>query len=110
MELDSEHSCWPIDPSISLVNLKVRYQKDLSPALKNVTLSISGGEKVGVVGRYVLGYAVQYGVPLLHHSPPRTNLTSFVLNRYTTVELVRARAHLSRPSSACWKQRRVESK
>jgi ABC-type multidrug transport system fused ATPase/permease subunit len=51
MELDSEHPNWPSDASISLENITVRYQKDLTPALKNVTVTIKGGEKVGVVGR-----------------------------------------------------------
>ena len=51
MEMDSEHPNWPRDATISLENVTARYQKDLNPALKNVTVTIKGGEKVGVVGR-----------------------------------------------------------
>jgi ABC-type multidrug transport system fused ATPase/permease subunit len=51
MELDSEYPDWPKDALISLENITVRYQKDLTPALQNVTVTIKGGEKVGVVGR-----------------------------------------------------------
>ncbi|XP_073299207.1 ABC transporter C family member 14-like [Primulina huaijiensis] len=42
---------WPILGNIELKNLQVRYRPDTPLILKGITLSIRGGEKIGVVGR-----------------------------------------------------------
>ncbi|KZV54371.1 ABC transporter C family member 4-like [Dorcoceras hygrometricum] len=42
---------WPIRGYIELKNLQVRYRPDTPLVLKGITLSIRGGEKIGVVGR-----------------------------------------------------------
>ncbi|XP_073153667.1 ABC transporter C family member 4-like isoform X2 [Henckelia pumila] len=42
---------WPIRGNIELINLQVRYRPDTPLVLKGITLSIKGGEKIGVVGR-----------------------------------------------------------
>eukprot|EP00262_Sarcandra_glabra_P022233 TRINITY_DN97_c0_g1_i1.p1 TRINITY_DN97_c0_g1~~TRINITY_DN97_c0_g1_i1.p1 ORF type:complete len:1510 (+),score=157.17 TRINITY_DN97_c0_g1_i1:234-4763(+) len=42
---------WPIQGNIDLKDLKVRYRPNTPLVLKGLTLSIRGGEKIGVVGR-----------------------------------------------------------
>jgi ATP-binding cassette subfamily C (CFTR/MRP) protein 1 len=42
---------WPHSGAIEINNLVVRYSPKLDPVLKDVTVSIRGGEKIGVVGR-----------------------------------------------------------
>lgn len=47
-KVDSE---WPSKPSIVMENIVMRYRKELDPVLKNITLEIKPGEKIGIVGR-----------------------------------------------------------
>merc|ERR1719181_1046634 len=42
---------WPAVGQIKMENLGVRYREGLDLVLKNVTCTIEGGEKIGVVGR-----------------------------------------------------------
>ncbi|XP_059510179.1 multidrug resistance-associated protein 1 isoform X2 [Stegostoma tigrinum] len=42
---------WPSEGKIEFVNYGLRYREDLDLALKDITVSINGGEKVGIVGR-----------------------------------------------------------
>ncbi|KAG5231750.1 ABC transporter family member [Salix suchowensis] len=42
---------WPAKGNIDLKNLQVRYRPNTPLVLKGITLSIQGGEKIGVVGR-----------------------------------------------------------
>lgn len=42
---------WPSKGCIELKGLTLRYRDDLDPVIHNLTLSIHGGEKVGIVGR-----------------------------------------------------------
>ncbi|KAI9350658.1 P-loop containing nucleoside triphosphate hydrolase protein [Obelidium mucronatum] len=42
---------WPETGSISFNNAEMRYRPDLPPVLKNLTLEVKGGEKIGIVGR-----------------------------------------------------------
>ncbi|CAJ1877914.1 unnamed protein product [Sphenostylis stenocarpa] len=44
-------SNWPGQGSVDIKDLQVRYRPNTPLVLKGITLSISGGEKVGVVGR-----------------------------------------------------------
>ncbi|KAJ3669523.1 hypothetical protein LUZ60_011473 [Juncus effusus] len=44
-------SQWPTKGDIDIVNLKVRYRTNTPLVLKGISLTIYGGEKVGVVGR-----------------------------------------------------------
>ncbi|XP_051141959.1 ABC transporter C family member 4-like [Andrographis paniculata] len=42
---------WPSQGNVELNNLQVRYRPDTPLVLKGITLNITGGEKIGVVGR-----------------------------------------------------------
>ncbi|KZV32355.1 ABC transporter C family member 14-like [Dorcoceras hygrometricum] len=42
---------WPTNGNVDLKDLQVRYRPDTPLVLKGITLSIIGGEKIGVVGR-----------------------------------------------------------
>ncbi|KAL3648023.1 Multidrug resistance-associated protein 4 [Castilleja foliolosa] len=42
---------WPTQGNVELKNLQVRYRPDTPLVLKGISLSITGGEKIGVVGR-----------------------------------------------------------
>uniref|UniRef100_A0ACD5WPT8 Uncharacterized protein n=1 Tax=Avena sativa TaxID=4498 RepID=A0ACD5WPT8_AVESA len=42
---------WPTKGDINIIDLKVRYRHNTPLVLKGITISILGGEKVGVVGR-----------------------------------------------------------
>ncbi|KAL7112723.1 hypothetical protein ACP275_04G019900 [Erythranthe tilingii] len=42
---------WPTHGNVELKNLQVRYRADTPLVLKGITLSIKGGDKIGVVGR-----------------------------------------------------------
>ncbi|KAJ3406624.1 hypothetical protein HDU80_010829 [Chytriomyces hyalinus] len=44
-------SNWPSKGSIQVSNLEMRYAPDLPPVLRNISFSVKGGEKVGIVGR-----------------------------------------------------------
>jgi len=48
---DSFSKEWPDKGAITLSNLKMRYRKDTPLVLKGLSVSIAGGERVGVVGR-----------------------------------------------------------
>lgn len=42
---------WPNTGSITISGFGLRYREDLDLAIRNISISISGGEKVGIVGR-----------------------------------------------------------
>ncbi|TPX53868.1 hypothetical protein CcCBS67573_g09639 [Chytriomyces confervae] len=42
---------WPSKGSIQVSNLEMRYAPDLPPVLRNISFSVKGAEKVGIVGR-----------------------------------------------------------
>lgn len=42
---------WPSQGNIEFINYSTRYRADLNPVLSNVTFSVKGGERVGIVGR-----------------------------------------------------------
>eukprot|EP00752_Nemacystus_decipiens_P006715 g6038.t1 len=42
---------WPTKGGIEIRNMSMRYRHDLPPVLKDLTLSLKGGSRVGVVGR-----------------------------------------------------------
>jgi len=46
--------------NVDIKNLKIRYRESLPPALKNISLSIKGGERIGVVGRTGSGKSTLY--------------------------------------------------
>lgn len=45
---------WPTRGSVEFTDIVMRYRPGLPLVLKGLSLSIQGGEKIGVVGRYVL--------------------------------------------------------
>ncbi|KAF6719853.1 Multidrug resistance-associated protein 1 [Oryzias melastigma] len=42
---------WPTEGCIHITNFGLRYRSDLDLAIRNINVDISGGEKVGIVGR-----------------------------------------------------------
>ncbi|XP_031698824.1 canalicular multispecific organic anion transporter 2 isoform X1 [Anarrhichthys ocellatus] len=42
---------WPMEGNVEFHNYSVRYREGLDLVLKNLTLSVKGGEKIGIVGR-----------------------------------------------------------
>lgn len=42
---------WPADGQVRFNDYKVRYRDGLDLVLKGITVSIEGGQKVGIVGR-----------------------------------------------------------
>ncbi|XP_029015058.1 multidrug resistance-associated protein 1 [Betta splendens] len=50
-ESSSLPSGWPTEGCIELKGFGLRYRQDLDLAIRNINISISGGEKVGIVGR-----------------------------------------------------------
>ncbi|KAI9038101.1 P-loop containing nucleoside triphosphate hydrolase protein [Aspergillus affinis] len=44
-------STWPATGSITMTNVCLRYRSGLPQALRNVSLKIDGGEKIGIIGR-----------------------------------------------------------
>uniref|UniRef100_A0A3Q3RDE5 ATP-binding cassette, sub-family C (CFTR/MRP), member 3 n=1 Tax=Monopterus albus TaxID=43700 RepID=A0A3Q3RDE5_MONAL len=42
---------WPMGGNVDFQNYSVRYREGLDLVLKNLTLSVKGGEKIGIVGR-----------------------------------------------------------
>ncbi|ORY40364.1 P-loop containing nucleoside triphosphate hydrolase protein [Rhizoclosmatium globosum] len=51
MDLPLPRESWPETGSISFNKAEMRYRPDLPPVLKNLTLEVRGGEKIGIVGR-----------------------------------------------------------
>jgi ABC-type bacteriocin/lantibiotic exporter with double-glycine peptidase domain len=50
-DFDATITEWPKEPSIVLTGLTVRYQTNLPPALRRISMKIEAGERIGVVGR-----------------------------------------------------------
>ena len=48
---DSGSDAWPAEGEIVMENLSCSYRHDLPPIIKNLSLHIQGGERIGVVGR-----------------------------------------------------------
>ncbi|XP_060921677.1 multidrug resistance-associated protein 1 isoform X1 [Labrus mixtus] len=42
---------WPTEGRIQIRDFSLRYRPDLEPAIRNISIDIQGGEKVGIVGR-----------------------------------------------------------
>ncbi|KAJ3397113.1 Multidrug resistance-associated protein 1 [Lobulomyces angularis] len=42
---------WPLKGEITFTNYSTKYREDLDPVLKNLSLTVKSGEKIGVVGR-----------------------------------------------------------
>ena len=58
-------SSWPSQGALKICNLNLRYREGLPLVLKNVTVSIPGGSKLGVCGRTGSGKRQVYGI---HHT------------------------------------------
>ena len=43
---------WPSEGQVELKGVVLKYRPELPPVLKGITMSIKGGEKIGIVGRY----------------------------------------------------------
>ena len=42
---------WPQNGEVEINNISLRYRPGLPIVLKNLTMSIKGGEKIGIIGR-----------------------------------------------------------
>ena len=42
---------WPSEGKVELREIVLKYRPELPPVLKRITMSINGGEKIGIVGR-----------------------------------------------------------
>lgn len=51
IESNKPSSSWPTNGAIVFENFSVRYRKELSFALKDLSFKIEGGERIGIVGR-----------------------------------------------------------
>jgi ABC-type multidrug transport system fused ATPase/permease subunit len=48
---------WPSQGAIEIKDMVMRYRPELPPVIKGISMSIRGGEKIGIVGRYVCSTA-----------------------------------------------------
>lgn len=49
--IDMKKLSWPQNGDLEIKNLSIRYRKDLDYVVKNLSLSIKSGTKIGIVGR-----------------------------------------------------------
>jgi ABC-type multidrug transport system fused ATPase/permease subunit len=42
---------WPSEGKMEFNNIQLAYRPGLPPVLKGITMNVSGGEKIGIVGR-----------------------------------------------------------
>lgn len=49
---------WPQEGAIEFDKIQMSYRPGLPNVLKGLTFSVKGGEKIGVVGRYVLWHLI----------------------------------------------------
>lgn len=45
---------WPSQGCVDLKDIVFKYRPELPSVLKGISISVKGGEKIGIVGRYVL--------------------------------------------------------
>lgn len=45
-------STWPAEGQVELNNVFLKYRPELPDVLKGITMTVKGGEKIGIVGRY----------------------------------------------------------
>jgi len=63
--LESNNNEWPSAGSIEFCDYSALYRSDLSPALNGINLVVSGGEKLGIVGRTGAGLFTFFGKTVL---------------------------------------------
>jgi hypothetical protein len=49
---------WPQNGQIVIDDISLRYRPSLPLVLKNITINIEAGEKIGLIGRHVCFYAI----------------------------------------------------
>lgn len=42
---------WPSEGRVEISDIVLKYRPELPPVLKGVSMTVSGGEKIGIVGR-----------------------------------------------------------
>ena len=55
---------WPVQGAIEFEDVEMSYRPELPTVLKGLTMTVQGGEKVGIVGRSVFCLYVQETVSL----------------------------------------------
>lgn len=43
---------WPANGRVELKDIVLNYRPGLPPVLKGISMTVKGGEKIGIVGRY----------------------------------------------------------
>lgn len=66
-DFDTKNKNWPLDASIRVTDLSVRYREDLPPCLSNISFSIESGCRLGI-GKFVsymnpMYFSCSYDVP-----------------------------------------------
>lgn len=51
--LDGLPTPWPTEGRVEMKDVVMRYRPGLPPVLKGLSMSVSAGEKIGIVGRLV---------------------------------------------------------
>lgn len=51
LPIDNEIGAWPTEGRVEFKNVVFKYRPELPPVLREVTMSIGAGEKIGIVGR-----------------------------------------------------------
>jgi len=49
---DKPPTSWPADGRVELKDVVFKYRPELPPVLKGISMTVNGGEKIGIVGRY----------------------------------------------------------
>ncbi len=55
---------WPATGTIEIQNISLRYRPGLPIVLKDISLNVSGGEKLGIIGRFVSDISA---IPSIHN-------------------------------------------
>jgi ABC-type multidrug transport system fused ATPase/permease subunit len=50
-DADADLASWPVNGSIEVTDLSVRYRESLPLSLNSVTFSVPSGKRLGIVGR-----------------------------------------------------------
>ena len=91
----SQKTNWPDQGNISISNLNMRYRENTPLILKNINISIKGGEKIGIAGRTGSGKSSLF-LALLRIVEPEPNSKILIDGiDVSTITLFELRSHIS---------------